>query len=293
MADARDARDAEEGAARPRALVVGVDEAGVGPGFGSVWAAAVALEADPPPGLTDSKKLSERRRAALRDVLRRDALYDWARARRGGRARPGRGAPPRLRARARRLRGAHGPHANELVVDGTLFRPWRGACHARACRAPTRRWRACRRRRCWQDGARRAVLRWCADDPALDPRPRHRVQQGYLSARHIEKACAPGYSEFHRRSRRARVAPVAFVADGSALCRSSAPTAPPRRRQLVRSEDDGVVRTQRRRPGGRVRCRRRTRPRSPRSSASGGARAPAPFRCGRRDPRRARIAPCA
>ena len=47
-------------------LVAGIDEAGRGPLAGSVVAAAVILDSRYPiDGLTDSKKLSERRRAAL------------------------------------------------------------------------------------------------------------------------------------------------------------------------------------------------------------------------------------
>ena len=47
-------------------LVAGIDEAGRGPLAGSVGAAAVILDSRYPiDGLTDSKKLSERRRAAL------------------------------------------------------------------------------------------------------------------------------------------------------------------------------------------------------------------------------------
>ena len=56
-------------------LVAGVDEAGRGPLAGSVVAAAVILDPRRPiEGLTDSKKLSEKRRDALEAVIRRDAL---------------------------------------------------------------------------------------------------------------------------------------------------------------------------------------------------------------------------
>ena len=58
--------------------VCGVDEAGRGPLAGPVYAAAVIL---PPhceiPGLNDSKKLTEKRRDALYDVITREALC-WA-----------------------------------------------------------------------------------------------------------------------------------------------------------------------------------------------------------------------
>jgi ribonuclease HII len=50
--------------------VAGVDEVGRGPLAGPVMAAAVVLDADNiPPGLNDSKKLSEKRRLALTDLL--------------------------------------------------------------------------------------------------------------------------------------------------------------------------------------------------------------------------------
>ncbi|WP_374327469.1 ribonuclease HII [Azonexus sp.] len=62
----------------PDGLVCGVDEAGRGPLAGPVVAAAVILDpARPIVGLNDSKKLSERRRAALAIEIREKALA-WA-----------------------------------------------------------------------------------------------------------------------------------------------------------------------------------------------------------------------
>jgi len=59
-------------------LVCGVDEAGRGPLAGPVSAAAVILdEANPVPGLADSKKLSEKQRDQLAPVIRERALA-WA-----------------------------------------------------------------------------------------------------------------------------------------------------------------------------------------------------------------------
>ena len=55
-------------------LLCGVDEAGRGPLAGPVFAAAVILPADKEiPGLNDSKKLSEKKREALYDVIRQEA----------------------------------------------------------------------------------------------------------------------------------------------------------------------------------------------------------------------------
>ena len=53
-------------------IVAGVDEAGRGPLAGPVVAAAVVLR-KPIAGLTDSKKLSAKRRATLFDIIRQDA----------------------------------------------------------------------------------------------------------------------------------------------------------------------------------------------------------------------------
>ncbi|WP_230968888.1 ribonuclease HII [Nitrogeniibacter aestuarii] len=59
-------------------LLCGVDEAGRGPLCGSVVAAAVILNPDSPiEGLTDSKKLSEKRREHLALIIRERAL-SWA-----------------------------------------------------------------------------------------------------------------------------------------------------------------------------------------------------------------------
>ncbi len=59
----------------PGGLVCGIDEAGRGPLAGPVVAAAVILDpARPIAGLNDSKKLSERKRVALADLIRQNAL---------------------------------------------------------------------------------------------------------------------------------------------------------------------------------------------------------------------------
>lgn len=60
---------------RTESLVAGVDEVGRGPLIGPVVAAAVILDpASPIEGLADSKKLSEKRRIALDQMIRKQAL---------------------------------------------------------------------------------------------------------------------------------------------------------------------------------------------------------------------------
>jgi len=62
----------------PAGLVCGIDEAGRGPLAGPVVAAAVILDASAPiPGLNDSKKLSEKKRDVLAELIKSQALA-WA-----------------------------------------------------------------------------------------------------------------------------------------------------------------------------------------------------------------------
>ena len=62
-------------------LIAGVDEVGRGPLCGDVVTAAVILDPNNPiVGLTDSKKLSEKKREALFDVIKKNALA-WCVAR--------------------------------------------------------------------------------------------------------------------------------------------------------------------------------------------------------------------
>lgn len=62
----------------PPGLVCGIDEAGRGPLAGTVVAAAVILDpARPIAGLNDSKKLSEKKRLLLADLIRERAVA-WA-----------------------------------------------------------------------------------------------------------------------------------------------------------------------------------------------------------------------
>jgi len=62
----------------PNAIEAGCDEAGRGPIAGSVYAAAVIFPKDySNEDINDSKKLTEKKRESLREIIERDAL-DWA-----------------------------------------------------------------------------------------------------------------------------------------------------------------------------------------------------------------------
>ena len=187
-------------------IVVGLDEAGAGPAFGSLWAAAVRLAADVE-GLRDSKALSAKRRDALRAALL------------AGEHSYGLGEVPQAEidaigmAEARRVvfkralddymaRGGVLP--TRLVVDGTLFRPWRGVpfeCVPKADGTVPCVSAASVLAKTSRDAQ---VLAWCDADPTLDERYGLRANKGYLTKRHLDGLREHGRSALHRQSFRIR-----------------------------------------------------------------------------------------
>ena len=188
----------------PPEIVVGLDEAGVGAAYGSLWAAAVALRSAPPAGLTDSKKLTPARREKLREaILASDALCAWGEVTSYEIDEHGLGEARRL-VFERALETwsvAHDRMPDRIVVDGTLYRPWRDVPYecmpkadlhvpcvsAASILAKTRR---------------DAQVDACDDE--LDARYALRSNKGYLSARHIEGIRTYGYGPEHRLSYRIR-----------------------------------------------------------------------------------------
>lgn len=189
---------------------VGVDEAGVGPAYGSVWAAAVHVPR-PVEGVRDSKTLSERRRDAFRNrILAEEGVayglgevtYDEI---------------DRLGlAEARRLvfdralddyAARDGPTPTKILVDGSLFRPWRDVpyeCHDRADALFPCVSAASILAKTSRDAQVRA---WCEEDPTLHERYALKSNKGYLSTAHVEGLRTHGYSARHRRSYHIRALP--------------------------------------------------------------------------------------
>lgn len=56
-------------------MIIGLDEAGRGPWAGPIVAAAVALTAEPPKGVRDSKKVPEKERETLANLIRQSVPY--------------------------------------------------------------------------------------------------------------------------------------------------------------------------------------------------------------------------
>ena len=193
-------------------MIVGLDEAGVGAAYGSMWAAAVHLQRDNiVVGITDSKKLSKRKRETISAALKAaeaDVLYGLGEVTQVEIDTNGMGEARRLvfhRALEDFMQRNGNKLPEKLIVDGTLFRDWRGvpfeclpgadakvACvGAASILAKTTR-----------DAQ---VKEMCDDD--MHAKYDIRNNMGYLSKKHLNGLKAHGWGSNHRRSYKIRSIP--------------------------------------------------------------------------------------
>lgn len=88
----------------------------------------------------------------------------------------------------------------ELIVDGTLFRAWRGVPHRCVPRADATVPCVMAASVLAKTTRDAQVLALCDADPTLDERYQIRSNKGYLSAAHVAGLRTHGHSEWHRRS---------------------------------------------------------------------------------------------
>ena len=192
-------------------MIAGLDEAGCGPAFGDLVAAACVLPEAPEgrviEGLADSKKLTPRRRQALYEQIVAHCSYGvgvvtnaeidaeglaWARRIVFHRALDD-------------LATRSGVVPDSLVVDGTLFAPWRGVpyeCVPQADATVPCVSAASIVAKVTRDGSI-GVL--CDAHPELDERYGLRSNKGYLAPKHLEGMRAHGFTQWHRRSYKVRL----------------------------------------------------------------------------------------
>lgn len=188
--------------------VVGLDEAGVGPAWGSLWAAA-ACDVAGVEGLADSKRLTERRRAAVAEALRGAARYGLGEVTHAEIDSLGLGEARRL-VFERALDDLVVRHPDvvvgRVVIDGTLYRPWRDPRNGRTpphecvIKADVTVPEASAASILAKTTRDAQVLAACDRDPALDERYALRRNKGYLSVAHVQGLRAHGYDAWHRRS---------------------------------------------------------------------------------------------
>ena len=186
-------------------MLVGLDEAGAGPAYGSLWAAAVHLPT-PVDGLADSKALTPARRAAVCERLLAVAAYGLGEVTAAEIDEVGMAEARRLvfeRALDDLVARGH-PTPTELIVDGTLFRPWRGVPHTCVPKADATVPCVSAASVLAKTTRDAQVEAWCDADPTLDARYALRKNKGYLSPAHIAGLQAHGPADRHRRSFRIR-----------------------------------------------------------------------------------------
>jgi ribonuclease HII len=182
-------------------VVVGLDEAGTGACFGSAWAAAVHLDR-PIEGLADSKKLTEKRRDRLRTEVLASA-YGLGEVTSVEIDTLGLGEARRLlfdRALDDYARRNPDRFPTELIVDGDLFRPWRGVPHTLLPRADATIPCVSAASVLAKTTRDRQVVALCDADPDLYEPYGIRANKGYLTPAHIEAIRVRGRTPAHRHS---------------------------------------------------------------------------------------------
>ena len=152
--------------------VVGVDEAGAGPAFGSLWAAAVCLDGAVVDGLRDSKKLSEKKRKALRETIVATCSFGLGEVTHAEIDALGMGECRRL-VFERALDDyalRRGVEPSRIIVDGHLFRQWRTAVHECHDKADDKFPEVSAASVLAKTSRDAQVLAWCDEDPTLDER---------------------------------------------------------------------------------------------------------------------------
>jgi ribonuclease HII len=184
--------------------MIGLDEAGVGPALGSMWASAVHIPEEVEiPGLTDSKKLTEKKRTRLRQEIVATCLYGLGEVTHTEIDTLGLGECRRLvfeRALDDLFRKHPDMVVDKIVVDGTIFREYRGIPHECVPKADLTNPHVSAASILAKTTRDRQVIELCDVVTDLDAKYGIRSNKGYLGPSHIKGLQEHGFSEYHRTS---------------------------------------------------------------------------------------------
>lgn len=189
-------------------MIVGLDEAGVGPAFGSLWAAAVAIPNDEEfQGMKDSKRMSEKKRELMYEKLTKQTLWGLGEVTCSEIDESGLARARRVvfhRALKNLFENNPGVHVKKLIVDGTIFESWNDIPYECIPKADEKYSCVAAASVLAKVTRDRQVSRLCDEDQTLSDRYGIHKNKGYLSDEHIRGIKEHGYTEFHRRSYKIR-----------------------------------------------------------------------------------------
>lgn len=196
--------------------LIGLDEAGVGPAFGSMWASAVYIpEGVHIDGLADSKRLTAGRRLRIRERILETCFFGMGEVTSDEIDSFGLAECRRL-VFERALDDFFAKHSSldvsMLVIDGTIFRSYRSIPHTCLPKADQLVPQASAASILAKTERDAQVLSLCDTMPFLHERYGIRDNKGYLSSSHIEGIRNHGYSAFHRTSYNIRQLSGSFLA---------------------------------------------------------------------------------
>ena len=183
-------------------VTVGVDEAGVGCAWGNLWASAVHIQT-PIPGLCDSKKMTEKKRERMRTEVLATARYGMGEVTHVEIDEMGLGEARRLVFERALDNFAHKYDCipDHIIVDGTLYRPWRDVAFTLEPRADSTYPCVSAASVLAKTSRDRQVIEWC-NGPFGDVYAPYGIRnnKGYLSRNHIDAIRELGRTPVHRHS---------------------------------------------------------------------------------------------
>lgn len=189
---------------------MGLDEAGVGPAFGSLWAAAVSFPDDSEfRGMADSKRMTETKREAMHGRLQERSLWGLGEVTAEEIDADGLAKARRL-VFHRALDHLHDRHptlmsrVKKLIVDGTIFESWNDIPYECVPKGDEKYSCVAAASVLAKVTRDRQVVALCQTTPSLQDRYGIAKNKGYLSEEHIEGIRQHGYSPGHRRSYKIR-----------------------------------------------------------------------------------------
>lgn len=184
--------------------VLGLDEAGCGPGFGELVASAVyILEGVTLEGITDSKKLSEKKRSVFFDSITKNCLFGIGIVTNVEIDTNGLGEARRVvfeRALDDFTTKYPDFKISNLIVDGTIFRSWKDIPYECIPKADSLYPEVSAASVIAKVTRDRSVLALCEQNPYLNEHYNISKNKGYLTAEHIQGIKTYGKSQYHRHS---------------------------------------------------------------------------------------------